>query len=1162
MTTQELFRPIYNSFLDLFESTFSRSQNESFLNGISVCFRKHLWKKILDGFLNTSSKALMKTDAAFSLREQWELFHKNCQRLLLNLPKVENGFAFLFKEGLLVDALRNGKWILLDEINLSTSETLQSLSGILEGKSILLSDKGDLDFVPRHPDFRLFAAMNPPTDVGKKELAENIRSRFTEIYVNQMLNPKDLESVVHTLIPDINEVSVKEIVEIYLSCLTYSSSKLVDSAGMKPHYSLRSLTRALKSTRTFLELNIRPFNRAAFEGFLLSFVKLLDLSSEKFMTDFIYSRFISADGKVALENLSKPPPRPKVAKAGERILVKPFWLQKGPLELDDWDLKSESGTTRFVLTISVEMHVRTLAAAIAANVAPVLLQGPTSVGKTTIIEYLAAKTGHKCVRINNHDHTDVQEYIGGYVTNSQGRLEFRDGLLVEALKNGHWIILDELNLAPSDVLEALNRLLDDNHELHIPETGEIVRPAPGFFLFATQNPPGIYGGRKPLSRAFRNRFFEVSINDLQPTEIETIVTHTCGIAPKYSSMLVKVMQELQKRRQNSLLLQGKYGTITMRDLIKWGRRQPQSPYDVVKIGYMLIGEKLRSVEEKRVILDVLTEICKCVVDVEVLYHPPTLMASLDCDFVALTTAQENLRLKEIQVTGVAGIACTNGMVRMWKLLCRAFDNNEPVLFIGDTGCGKTTVCQLYAAHVGQTIRILNCHQSTETADIVGGLRPVQGRKDVESELRNKVENFIEFLLEASTNDSAKVSKLLSLKTSLLSYLSTAKSTKELLDELQKLALNEEGSDECVKKKQKKDQTLQEKTESVDFVLELNLIKNIWVRQVSLFEWVDGPLVTAMKNGDVFVLDEINLADDAIIERLNSVLESNREITLAEKGGCESEKIIAHPNFKFVATMNPSGDFGKRELSPALRSRFTEVWVPTSTLKEDLVPVIVELLSPLKTVVDIFDLASNMVEFLFKLDALGKSLVFETKFFRVSIRELIAWVNFINSWCNSLKSKLPIETNSLQRQKKKKIDPPEYDSELQAGNFNVYFALVHAGHMVFIDGLGAELLGDDNIEALRAMVSMELLNVCPEKVRKDIEGRLLENILEKTIDVTSAGVVFADFKIDVSNTFDEYSSLRLRPNIALNSKNTKLNIGRILRAMQLQRPILLEGISHI
>jgi midasin len=47
----------------------------------------------------------------------------------------------------------------------------------------------------------------------------------------------------------------------------------------------------------------------------------------------------------------------------------------------------------------------------------------------------------------------------------------------------------ELNLAPSDVLEALNRLLDDNRELFIAETGETIKPAPSFRLFATQNPP-------------------------------------------------------------------------------------------------------------------------------------------------------------------------------------------------------------------------------------------------------------------------------------------------------------------------------------------------------------------------------------------------------------------------------------------------------------------------------------------------------------------------------------------------------------------------------------------------------------------------------------------------------------------------------------------------
>ena len=88
---------------------------------------------------------------------------------------------------------------------------------------------------------------------------------------------------------------------------------------------------------------------------------------------------------------------------------------------------------------------------------PILLQGPTSSGKTSLVQYLAERTGHRFMRINNHEHTDVQEYIGGYVTNAHGQLEFQDGLLVEALRKGYWLILDELNLAPSEVLEALNR---------------------------------------------------------------------------------------------------------------------------------------------------------------------------------------------------------------------------------------------------------------------------------------------------------------------------------------------------------------------------------------------------------------------------------------------------------------------------------------------------------------------------------------------------------------------------------------------------------------------------------------------------------------------------------------------------------------------------------
>ena len=90
----------------------------------------------------------------------------------------------------------------------------------------------------------------------------------------------------------------------------------------------------------------------------------------------------------------------------------------------------------------------------------------------------------------------------------------------------------------------------------------------------------------------------------------------------------------------------------------------------------------------------------------------------------------------------------------------------------------------------------------------------------------------------------------------------------------------------------------------------------------LFEWCDGPLVQAMKDGAVLLVDEISLADDSVLERLNSVLEPERTLLLAEKGGGPLDSseyvdiLVAHQDFRIIGTMNPGGDFGKKEVSTA------------------------------------------------------------------------------------------------------------------------------------------------------------------------------------------------------------------------------------------------------
>ena len=92
----------------------------------------------------------------------------------------------------------------------------------------------------------------------------------------------------------------------------------------------------------------------------------------------------------------------------------------------------------------------------------------------------------------------MQEYLGAYSADDKGNLVFHEGALVRAARKGAWVILDELNLAPADVLEALNRLFDDNHELFVPELQETIKPHPQFMLFGTQNPAGAYAGLPSL----------------------------------------------------------------------------------------------------------------------------------------------------------------------------------------------------------------------------------------------------------------------------------------------------------------------------------------------------------------------------------------------------------------------------------------------------------------------------------------------------------------------------------------------------------------------------------------------------------------------------------------------------------------------------------------
>lgn len=383
---------VYNDFVDLFVSTFSRKQNTEFLKFANNALQKQQWKQLSQCFQRAASLGLERVESkdddatAHISLTAWRKFKDNAERFEKQRVAADAGLAFVFSEGALVDAVRTGKWILLDEVNLASSETLMRICGLLDDASgsLTLTEKGDSAAIERHPEFRVFAAMNPATDAGKKDLNSTIRSRFTEFYVGEVLDPLELRSICVQYISDVlprGEVASKHsdtviaIVDIYLKLRKLADSTLVDCGGQRPRYTLRTFTRALTAARSLVTQQRLPLKRSLYEGFALAFEGPLDGTSMKTFRKALTSG-MGIDLKT--DQMDHPGRRPE--KNEEFVLLSPFWLKAGSLDRVDWSVDSETKYRKFVLTPSTRTNLRRLSRAIAAGPWPVLLEGPTSAG--------------------------------------------------------------------------------------------------------------------------------------------------------------------------------------------------------------------------------------------------------------------------------------------------------------------------------------------------------------------------------------------------------------------------------------------------------------------------------------------------------------------------------------------------------------------------------------------------------------------------------------------------------------------------------------------------------------------------------------------------------------------------------------------------------------
>lgn len=140
---------------------------------------------------------------------------------------------------------------------------------------------------------------------------------------------------------------------------------------------------------------------------------------------------------------------------------------------------------------------------------PTYITGLSGNGKTMMIEQACSKVSRECVRVNVTRETDEDDLLGGFRL-VNGETIWHDGPVITAMKRGAVLLLDEVDLGDAKLM-CLQPVLEGK-PIFLKKTNTLVRPEPGFNIFATANTKGRgsddgkFIGTNIMNEAFLERF--------------------------------------------------------------------------------------------------------------------------------------------------------------------------------------------------------------------------------------------------------------------------------------------------------------------------------------------------------------------------------------------------------------------------------------------------------------------------------------------------------------------------------------------------------------------------------------------------------------------------------------------------------------------------------
>ncbi len=154
---------------------------------------------------------------------------------------------------------------------------------------------------------------------------------------------------------------------------------------------------------------------------------------------------------------------------------------------------------------------------------PLFITGLSGNGKTHSVEQACSQLKRDVVRVNITIETDADDLIGGFRL-VNGETVWHDGPVVEALRRGAVLLLDEIDLASNKIM-CLQSLLEGKG-LYLKKVNQYVKPEPGFNVVATANTKGRgsddgkFIGTNVMNEAFLDRFAVTFEQSYPNTSIE------------------------------------------------------------------------------------------------------------------------------------------------------------------------------------------------------------------------------------------------------------------------------------------------------------------------------------------------------------------------------------------------------------------------------------------------------------------------------------------------------------------------------------------------------------------------------------------------------------------------------------------------------------------